>query len=137
MSPLTDHFLVSERLWLALAGLSGAAAVAAEAASRHLIAGDPHRLDLAATGGRYGLIHAVALLAVTALSRGAAAARPRRWLAAAGWCFAAALLLFPGSLYLLAAGAPPGIALLTPVGGTLFIVGWLAVAAAAVTGRAA
>ncbi len=120
-----------ERLWLALAGLSGAAAVAAEAASRHLLAGDPYRLELAATGGRYGLIHAVALLAVAMLAGAARPGAARRWLAVSGWCFAAALLLFPGSLYLLAAGAPPAVARLTPIGGTLFIAGWLALAAAA------
>ena len=126
-----------ERLWLLLAGLSGAAAAAAAAIARHLLAGDAYRLDLADTGGRFGLIHAVALLAVAALSRGAAAGAARRALLAAGWCFAAALLLFPGSLYLLAAGAPAGVAVLTPIGGTLFILGWLALAIAAVFWREA
>jgi uncharacterized membrane protein YgdD (TMEM256/DUF423 family) len=125
------------RLWLALAGLSGAAGVAAEAAARHLLAGDPRRLELAATGGRYGLVHAAALLAVAALAGGARPGAARRWLAVSGWCFAAALLLFPGSLYLLAAGAPPGLAWLTPIGGTLFIAGWLALAAAALQKRPA
>ncbi|MGO8916422.1 MAG: DUF423 domain-containing protein [Stellaceae bacterium] len=125
------------RLWLAWSGLSGAASVAAEAASRHLLAGDPYRLELAATGGRYGLVHAVALLAVAALAGASRPGAARRWLAVAGWCFAAALLLFPGSLFLLAAGAPPAVARLTPIGGTLFILGWLALAAAALYRRPA
>lgn len=124
-----------QRLWLALAGLSGAAGVAAEAASRHLLVGDAHRLELAATGGRYGLVHAVALLAAAALYAGARLGPARRWLAVSGWCFAAALLLFPGSLYLLAAGASPFLAWLTPIGGTLFIAGWLALAVAALQKR--
>jgi uncharacterized membrane protein YgdD (TMEM256/DUF423 family) len=128
---------MSERLWLALAGLSGAAAVAAEAASRHLLAGDPYRLELAATGGRYGLIHAVALVAVALLADAARPGARRRWLAISGWCLAAALLLFPGSLYLLAAGAPGAVARLTPIGGTLFIAGWLALAVAALQRRPA
>jgi len=123
------------RLFLALAGLSGAAGVAAEAAARHLLAADPHRFELAATGGRYGLVHALALLVVTALAGGAPPGPARRWLAASGWCFAAALLLFPGSLYLLAAGAPPAIAWLTPFGGILFLAGWLALAVAGLRRR--
>lgn len=121
---------MTERLWLLLAGVSGALAVAAEAAGRHLLAGDPHRFDLVATGGRYGLFHAAALLGVAALAGRAGPGEPHRWLTIAGWCFAAGLLLFPGSLYLLAAGAPQAIARLTPIGGTLFILGWLAVALA-------
>ncbi len=122
---------MTERLWILLAGLSGAAAVTADAAARHVLAGDPHRLELAATGGRYGLVHAVALLALAALAGRAGPGGAGRWLALAGWCFALALILFPGSLYLLAAGAPPGVAWLTPIGGTLFILGWLVVALAA------
>ncbi len=59
------------------------------------------------------------------------------WLTLAGWCFALALVLFPGSLYLLAAGAPAGIAWLTPIGGTLFILGWVLVALAALAGSRA
>jgi uncharacterized membrane protein YgdD (TMEM256/DUF423 family) len=120
-----------ERVWILLAGLSGAAGVAAEAAARHVLAGDPHRLGLADTGGRYGLVHAVALLALAALVTRAAPGPGRLVLALAGWCFAAGLVLFPGSLYLLAAGAPPQTAWLTPIGGTLFIVGWLLAAVGA------
>jgi uncharacterized membrane protein YgdD (TMEM256/DUF423 family) len=120
-----------ERIWILLAGLSGAAGVAAEAAARHLLAGDPHRLELADTGGRYGLVHAVALLALAAVVARAAPGAARLLLVLAGWCFALALVLFPGSLYLLAAGAPPETAWLTPIGGTLFIIGWLLAALAA------
>jgi uncharacterized membrane protein YgdD (TMEM256/DUF423 family) len=120
-----------ERIWILLAGLSGAAGVAAGAAARHGLAGDPRGLDLAETGSRYGLIHAVALLALAALVTRAAPGTGRLLLVLAGWCFALALVLFPGSLYLLAAGAPPETAWLTPVGGTLFILGWLLAALAA------
>lgn len=128
---------MKERIWILLAGLSGAAGVAAEAAARHVLAGDPHRLELADTGGRYGLIHAVALLALAALAARSGAGGAGLWLTLAGWCFALALVLFPGSLYLLAAGAPAGIAWLTPIGGTLFILGWVLVALAALAGSRA
>ncbi|HWG80375.1 MAG TPA: DUF423 domain-containing protein [Stellaceae bacterium] len=122
--------MMSERFWICLAGLSGAIAVGAEAASRHLLQGDPRRLDFAATGGRYALLHALALLAVALLARRGGGAW--RWLAVAGWCFSAGLVLFSGSLYALALGAPMIVAAATPVGGSAFIAGWLALAAAGV-----
>lgn len=126
-----------ERLWLALAGMSGAVAVGAEAAARHLLAQDPYRLDLAATGGRYGLVHGVALLAVATLSLNWQLGMRRLWLVLAGWCFSAGLILFCGSLYALALGAPPEVARATPIGGIAFIAGWVALVFAAAQPRPA
>ena len=84
---------------------------------------------------RYGLVHAAALLALAALLRDAPPGPPRAWLAASGWCFAAALLLFCGGLYLRAAGAGPAVTPLVPAGGTLFIAGWAALLVAALWPR--
>jgi uncharacterized membrane protein YgdD (TMEM256/DUF423 family) len=126
--------MMIERVWLGIAGLSGALAVAAEAAARH-VTGDPHRLDLAATAGRYGLTHALALLAVAIFAFDWREGRGRLWLMASGWAFAGGLLLFSGSLYLLAAGAPQMLAGLTPIGGLLFIAGWTALLVTALVAR--
>ena len=125
-----------ERLWIGVAGASGAAAVAIGAAGRHLLSGEVYRQELAATGAHYALVHAVALLGVAALSTalGMASGAARHWLAGAGWCFAAGLVLFPGSLYLRAAGLLPAVAPATPIGGSLFILGWLALAGSALVG---
>jgi uncharacterized membrane protein YgdD (TMEM256/DUF423 family) len=120
-----------ERLWIAVAGLSGALAVGAEAAARHLLVGQAHRLDLASTGGRYGLVHAAALLGLAALGRRALPRAAGPWVAVSGWSFTAGLVLFCGSLYLLALGAPLLVAYATPVGGLAFIAGWAALAVAA------
>ena len=120
-----------ERLWLAAAGLSGAAAVAADAAAQHLAGGDAYRLELAATGARYGLVHAAALLAVTVMFAHGQPGTLRRWLALAAWCLVGGLLLFPGGLYLLAMGMPAGLARMVPAGGVLFIAGWAALVVAA------
>ena len=75
-----------ERLWIGVAGASGAAAVAIGAAGRHLLSGEAYRQELAATGAHYALVHAVALLGVAALSTalGMASGAARRWLAGAG-----------------------------------------------------
>ncbi len=121
------------RLFLAAAGLSGALCVAVDAAATHLLAGDPYRLDLAATSARYGLSHAAALLALALLVERAGGF----WLAAAGWCFVVGIVLFCGSLDLLAAGVPHGFAAAAPWGGTAFILGWLAVAIAALRAKKA
>lgn len=126
-----------ERLWVAIAGLSGAAAVIADALAAHLLKEGPMAADLM-TGARYGLLHAPALLGVALFAaRGGLFGRGRaasQALVIAGWCFAVGLLLFPGSLYLLGAGAPAAWARLAPVGGMLFIAGWVALAVAAILG---
>jgi uncharacterized membrane protein YgdD (TMEM256/DUF423 family) len=114
---------VPARVFLAVAGASGAISVAVDAAATHLLAADPVRLDFAATAARYGLIHAAALVALALLVE----RRDGVWLIAAGWCFVAGLAMFCGSLDLLAVGAPHGFAVAAPWGGTAFILGWLAV----------
>ena len=58
-----------------------------------------------------------------------------RWLGAAALLFGAGILLFSGSLYGLALGAPGWTGMITPVGGLLFMVGWLALAFAVLGGR--
>lgn len=69
----------------------------------------------------------MALISVNLIAaRAGSGVLARRSLAIAGWCFAGGLVLFPGSLYLLAAGAPAILGNLAPVGGALLILGWLA-----------
>jgi uncharacterized membrane protein YgdD (TMEM256/DUF423 family) len=123
------------RWWLGLAGLSGAAAVAVEALARHWVGADLHRVELAATGARYALFHAPALVALCALARGWAPGWARWLLHIAGWGFATGLVLFSGSLYWLSLGLPPVVAPLTPVGGIAFILGWAALLLAALVPR--
>jgi uncharacterized membrane protein YgdD (TMEM256/DUF423 family) len=127
---------VTERIFLAFAGLFGALSVGADAAASHLLAGDAQRLDLAQTSARYGLFHAAALLGIVGvLGRASNAKKSNLWLAIAGWCFVAGLALFCTSLDSLAAGAPHFVAILVPFGGTAFIAGWLALLVAAVVPR--
>ena len=96
-----------ERLWIALAGLSGAAAVAADAAARHLLAGDAWRIDLGDDGGA---LRAGPCGGADRARRLGPRHCPRRGavmrLVTTGWCFVAGLVPFCGSLYLRAAGVP-------------------------------
>ncbi|HXP29632.1 MAG TPA: DUF423 domain-containing protein [Stellaceae bacterium] len=126
-----------ERIWLAIAGLFGVAAIGADAAARHLLAGDAERLEFAATGARYALLHAAALVGIAALGRAGRRDWAAIWRAAAAWCFVAGLVLFCGSLFLGAAGGPAVVLRLTPAGGVLFMAGWAALLLHALSPRRA
>jgi uncharacterized membrane protein YgdD (TMEM256/DUF423 family) len=120
------------RLWLAIAGLSGAASIIAGAIAAHL-ADLPKSAELLRTGALYGMVHAAALVAVIALAQGR---EPRRGAAfIAGWSFALGLVLFSGSLFALATGVNSWVEWLTPVGGTALIIGWGALACLALRRR--
>jgi uncharacterized membrane protein YgdD (TMEM256/DUF423 family) len=81
------------------------------------------------TGAEYEMYHSLALLAV-----GLAAGRTmkRRALDLAGWCFLLGIVLFSGSLYALTLTGDKYWAFVTPFGGLLFLVGWAALAFAAI-----
>ena len=67
----------------------------------------------------YQFWHALGLLALTRVSEEGRAAA-----VAALWSFVVGIAIFCGSLYAIAAGAPHGIGVLTPIGGLALIVGW-------------
>ena len=116
------------RLWLAVAGLAGLASVIAGALAAHL-ADEPHAAELLRTGALYGLVHAAVLIGLIGMAQGR---EPRRGAAVvAGWSFAVGIVLFSGSLFALAAGAARWAGWVTPAGGLLLIVGWMALAALA------
>lgn len=73
------------------------------------------------TAVQYHAWHALGLLAVGFLS-------PSIWSKVAGGLLAAGIVLFSGSLYALALGAPRFFGAVTPLGGLAFILGWLAFA---------
>jgi uncharacterized membrane protein YgdD (TMEM256/DUF423 family) len=115
-----------DRLFLMLGGLLGATGVAAGAFGAHALKARlaPDLLAVFEVGARYQLIHALAILAAAwAVHRA-----PSRAARAAGWLLAGGTLLFSGSLYALALTGARGLGAVTPVGGVLLILGWLALA---------
>ncbi|MBS0583419.1 MAG: DUF423 domain-containing protein [Proteobacteria bacterium] len=104
----------------------GALGVALGAFGAHALRGtlDEAALRTWHTAVEYQLWHALALLIV------ALALPPSRWRRLGAFAFAAGIVLFSGSLYALALGAPRIVGAITPVGGIALIGGWLAVAAA-------
>ena len=114
------------RLWLTAGAVNGFIAVAMSAFAAHGLKDSlpAEALDWVRTGSNYQMWHALALVGVAILqSAGGNVA-----LRAAGWSFLAGCLMFSGSLYLLALGGWRGFALVTPLGGVAFLMGWAALA---------
>ena len=76
------------------------------------------------TGARYQMYHALALLFVA----WAATRWPAPPVRVAGWLFAGGTVCFSGSLYLLSLTGARWLGAVTPLGGVLFLGGWLALA---------
>ena len=103
------------RNWLGIAAINGALAVMTGAFAAHGLKArlSPDALSVFETGARYHMYHALAI--------GLAALVAARWAARA---FLLGILLFSGSLYLLALTGLPIWGAVTPVGGLCFIAGW-------------
>jgi uncharacterized membrane protein YgdD (TMEM256/DUF423 family) len=110
------------RLYCTLAALSGLVAVAAGAFAAHGLAGASAR-ELMRTGSTYELAHALATLACASV-----APRSRRSAGVGATLFLTGTVLFSGSLYALALGAPRVVGIVTPFGGLSFMAGWAALA---------
>ncbi|MBI2821090.1 MAG: DUF423 domain-containing protein [Acidobacteria bacterium] len=104
------------------------AAVAAGAFGAHGLKSrlSPQMLDIFELAARYQVYHSLALMIVGLAGPHAAPAR-LRW---AGYGFIAGILLFSGSLYLLALTGASLWGAVTPIGGVSFLLGWLCLASA-------
>jgi len=108
--------------WLFVAAVNGALAVAAGAFAAHGLQArlDPHALQVFETGARYHMYHALAI-GLAAFAIRDVAATPA---AIAAGFFLAGILLFSGSLYLLALTGMRVLGIVTPFGGVCFLIGW-------------
>jgi uncharacterized membrane protein YgdD (TMEM256/DUF423 family) len=90
---------------------------------------DTYSLGLFETASRYQMYHAIGLLIVAVIST-----IPQfspRWLKFAAFAFILGIVLFSGSLYLLALSGIKWLGAITPLGGVAFLFGWLALIVAA------
>ncbi len=118
------------RFFLMIAAVSGFFAVVIGAFAAHALKQilAPEAIEVVKTGVQYQMYHALALLLVALwLSHKPTTAG----LKAGGLAFILGSLLFSGSLYALALGAPRWLGPVTPLGGLCFLIGWLLVAIAA------
>ena len=112
--------------WLAAAAVNGLMAIAMGAFATHGLRSvlDADALCWLETGSRYQMWHALVLLGVALLIR-AQAGRHHRLLQAIAWAFLVGVVLFAGSLYLLALTHVQAFAWITPFGGVALMAGWL------------
>jgi uncharacterized membrane protein YgdD (TMEM256/DUF423 family) len=115
--------------WIFLGALLGAVAVIAGAFGAHGLASrlDARSLELWETAARYLIYGAFALLLVGLFGRQGAV----RGVTGAGWCLLLGSLIFSGTVAILALGGPRWLGAITPIGGTLLILGFLLFAWAA------
>jgi len=121
------------RLWLTAGAVNGFIAVAMGAFAAHGLKDSlsPEALDWVRTASNFQMWHGLALLGIAVLP----AASADVGLRIAAWSFLAGCLMFSGSLYLLALSGWRGLALVTPLGGLAFLIGWAALAYHGLTRR--
>ncbi len=121
---------MNPRFWILVSALALAAAVTFGAFGAHALRAvlAPEALGIYRTAVEYHVWNALGLLCVGALMEQWPAARALLW---AARLLATGLLLFCGSLYLLALSGKTWLGAITPVGGGAFIAAWLLVAWAA------
>jgi uncharacterized membrane protein YgdD (TMEM256/DUF423 family) len=120
----------SVRTFTFIAGVNGFLAVVLGAFGAHGLKGrlTPDNIEVWDVGARYHLIHAVALLGVALLI---GLLGDSKWLRCAGWLFTTGIILFSGSLYVLAVTGVGTVGAVTPFGGLCFLAGWICIAIAA------
>jgi uncharacterized membrane protein YgdD (TMEM256/DUF423 family) len=119
-----------DKTFLLLGAVAAFLAVAFGAFGAHGLRGrlTPEMLAVFQTGVQYHMYHALGLILVAGIM-----GRMSGWLVqTAGWCFVAGIVLFSGSLYLLAITGVTILGAITPIGGLFFLIGWAFLAFAAI-----
>ncbi len=112
------------KIFLILGSILGFLAVALGAFAAHGLKTklSQEMFNVFEVGARYHMYHALVLLAVA----WAVSHYQLQWFQIAGWCFTWGILIFSGSLYVLALTGVKAWGAITPVGGLFFLTGWLA-----------
>ncbi|MET4109104.1 DUF423 domain-containing protein [Hymenobacter sp. UYP22] len=121
---------MTARLVLQLAALLGALSVGIGAFAAHGLRAmltASSRLETFETAVRYQFYHALALLAVGVLWY----VKPELNLGTVAWLWLGGILIFSGSLYVLCLTGVTKLGAVTPIGGVLFIAGWIVLLLAA------
>jgi len=121
------------RIFIVLSGLLGFVAVALGAFGAHglrsrleSLPDGAKRLEWWNTAAHYNLTHALAIgLVAWLVHRGGGVPGT-----IAGWSFTAGIVLFSGSLYAMTLTGQTKLGVITPFGGLLLLVGWVAVVVA-------
>jgi len=111
------------RSWVIIAAVNGFVAVSAGAFGAHALKDrlEPKLLNIFEVATRYQMYHALAMLAAAWLI----AQNPSRAATASAYCFLFGIVLFCGSLYGLCLLQWRWLGPVTPIGGALFLAGWV------------
>lgn len=117
------------KLFISLGSINMALAIAIGAFGAHGLAGKVSEKMLANwnTGAHYHIVHALALIVIGLLISKIGPTPSLHW---AGWLILAGIILFSGSLYVMALTNIKVLGAVTPFGGVAFIIGWILVAIA-------
>jgi uncharacterized membrane protein YgdD (TMEM256/DUF423 family) len=118
------------RAFIIMAAIFGFLSVGAGAFGTHALRATLEatgRYDTYQTAVQYHLLHTLALLGAAWIAE----RYPGRWSRMAGWLLTAGILLFSGSLYILAIGNLSIMGAVAPFGGVCLLLGWLALGMAA------
>ncbi|MFD1887903.1 DUF423 domain-containing protein [Paenibacillus wenxiniae] len=89
-------------------------------------------LKIYETGVQYHLVHGIGILAAGIV--GNQLTNGHTLASAAGWCLLGGIILFSGSLYALSLSGIRKLGAITPLGGLLFLAGWVLLAVAVFQG---
>ncbi|WP_163969457.1 DUF423 domain-containing protein [Oceanobacillus halotolerans] len=114
------------KLFLLIGAINGFLAVALGAFGAHGLEGrlSEKALNTWEKAVNYQMFHTMALL-VTGLLMARLEISSIHW---AGWLFLIGILLFSGSLYVYATTSIKAFAMITPLGGVAFLIGWILLA---------
>jgi uncharacterized membrane protein YgdD (TMEM256/DUF423 family) len=120
---------IDVKLFIILGAILGGLSVAAGAFGAHALRAqlEPRMLEVFETAARYQMYHALGLFGAAWLYQQTESQAAQ----VAGWAFLAGILLFSGSLYAMALTGVRALGAITPIGGIAFLVGWGALAVAA------
>lgn len=112
-----------DKIWIGFGAAYGFLAVALGAFGAHALKQrlSTEMLAVWRTGVEYHFYHALALILLGIIAR----QTPSAALNAGGACFALGVLVFSGSLYALALSDVRILGAVTPLGGLLFLAGWI------------
>lgn len=115
------------RIFLFLGAINAFLSVAFGAFGAHALRGhiSPEMLDVYHTGDHYQFLHALGLILIGILAIHFPDSGLLRW---SGWLMFLGIILFSGSLYILAMTGITWLGAITPVGGTAFLVSWILLA---------
>lgn len=111
------------RFFIIIGAINGLLAVALGAFAAHGLKAqlDAPMLAVFQTGVHYHSTHALALVLIGIIAQ---TLPTSKHLQRAGWALLIGIILFCGSLYLMAVSGLTWLGAITPLGGTAFLVGW-------------